>query len=76
MVQKQRTNWPSILHTNFSMSMYPSTAYSPERQGPAARRRNTSGGARSFKKVSQFLRELSEETKIGVLLLNEREGAL
>ena len=61
--QQGLTHSPMAAHKNFSTSTNPSVSCSPLRVGPTASNTNTSGGARSLRKVSQLprLRRESEE---------------
>ena len=61
--QQGLTHSPMAAHRNFSTSTNPSVSCSPLRVGPTASNTNTSGGARSLRKVSQLprLRRESEE---------------
>ena len=63
--QQGLTHSPMAAHKNFSTSTNPSVSCSPLRVGPTASNTNTSGGARSLRKVSQLPR-LRRERRGGV----------
>ena len=61
---------PRMAHMAFSRSTYPWVMMRPDRQGPDASSRKMTGGARSFKNLSQLMRLRTEKINMLRILAN------